>query len=50
MSGEWFDGTPWSVNIAANDVGATIMAVPEPATFSLLALGVLIAAGYRRRT
>jgi len=39
LSGKWLDGTPWSVNILANEPGATILLVPEPATLSLLALG-----------
>lgn len=40
LGGEWFDGTSWTVNIGINDPGATIQAVPEPATMSLLALGL----------
>ena len=39
LSGDWFDGTPWAVNITLNDSGATILAMPEPATLGLLALG-----------
>jgi len=38
LSGEWFDGTPWTVNITANDFTATILAIPEPGTLSLLVL------------
>jgi len=38
LSGKWFDGTPWTVTIGQNDPGATILAIPEPATLSLLAL------------
>jgi len=38
LSGKWLDGTPWTVNIMQNDPGATILAIPEPATLSLLAL------------
>lgn len=41
LSGEWYDGTRWTVSISANDSGATILAIPEPATLSLLALGGL---------
>ena len=41
LSGEWYDGTRWTVRIRANDSGATILAIPEPATLSLLALGGL---------
>ncbi len=33
------DGTPWAVNIKTHDAGATILAIPEPATLALLALG-----------
>jgi hypothetical protein len=47
LSGEWFDGTPWAVNIFTNDPGATILAIPEPATLCLLAVGGL--AVIRRR-
>jgi len=41
LSGEWFDGTPWTVNISQNADGAIIRVVPEPATLSLLSLGGL---------
>ncbi|HET6429833.1 MAG TPA: PEP-CTERM sorting domain-containing protein [Phycisphaerae bacterium] len=41
LSGEWFDGTPWAVNIWGNASEARIWAVPEPATLGLLALGGL---------
>ena len=47
LSGKWFDGTAWAVNISRNDASATIRVVPEPATVSLLALGGL--AVMRRR-
>jgi hypothetical protein len=47
LSGKWFDGTAWAVNISRNDTSATIRAIPEPATLSLLALGGL--AMIRRR-
>ena len=49
LSGEWFDGTPWTVTITANDPGATILAIPEPATLGLLALGSLAVLRRRRR-
>jgi len=42
LSGEWLDGTPWTVNIMESDSGATIRIVPEPATLSLLTLGGLV--------
>ena len=49
LEGEWLDGTPWTVNISRNDPGATIQAIPEPATLSLLALGGLAMMRRRRR-
>jgi hypothetical protein len=48
LSGEWFDGTPWEVNIAANEPGATIW-TPEPASLALLAVGGLVVLRRRRR-
>ncbi len=39
LSGEWSDGTPWMVDIGENDANATIT-IPEPATISLLGLGL----------
>jgi hypothetical protein len=48
LSGEWFDGTLWTANIEANGSGATILAVPEPATVALLALGGLTLLRRRR--
>ena len=47
---EWFDGTHRTVDIVQNDFAATIlaMAIPEPATLSLLALGGLLALRRRR--
>ena len=49
LSGKWFGGTAWTVNISANDPGATILAIPEPATMSLLGLGGLAMLRRRRR-
>jgi len=49
LNGEWFNGTRWTVDIARNDSGATILAIPEPATLSLLALGGLAMLRRRRR-
>jgi hypothetical protein len=31
LSGEWMDGTPWSVNIKADVFTATILVIPGPA-------------------
>lgn len=42
LSGEWLDGTPWTININENYSTATILAVPEPATLLLLGLGGLV--------
>lgn len=47
LSGEWLDGTRWTVNIGSSSE-ATILAIPEPATLWLLALGGL-ALLHRRR-
>jgi len=56
LTGTWFDGSLWTLQIEANDLGATILAVPEPASLSLLALLALslpkrgaLAASRRRR-
>ena len=49
LSGEWYDGTRWTVNITENATGATILATPEPATLSLLALGGLAILRRRRK-
>ena len=38
LSGKWFDGTAWAIPIPVHEAGATILAVPEPATLALLAL------------
>ena len=48
LSGKWFDDTPWTVTISENTAGATILAVPEPATLSLLTLGGLAVLRRRR--
>jgi hypothetical protein len=42
LSGEWMDGTPWSVSILMHDPTATILAIPEPATLFLLGLGAVL--------
>ena len=47
LCGRWLDGTAWTTNINVHNTGATILALPEPATLSLLALGGL--AVLRRR-
>jgi len=49
LSGKWFDGTAWSVNIQQNDATAAILAIPEPATLSLLAMGGLAVMRRRRK-
>ena len=49
LSGEWYDGTRWTVNIAGNALDATILVIPEPATLSLLALGALAVIRRRRK-
>jgi hypothetical protein len=43
LTGKWFDGTPWAMNILTHEATATILAVdvPEPATLALLCLGGL---------
>jgi hypothetical protein len=46
LSGEWLDGTQWSININNNWSGATIFAIPEPTMLLLLAIGLL---GLRRK-
>ena len=48
LSGEWFDGTRWTVNIAENAPGASIIAVPEPTTLVLLVIGGLALIRRRR--
>ena len=48
LSGECFDGGHWTVNIDLNASGATILAIPEPATLSLLALGSAMLVRRRR--
>jgi hypothetical protein len=39
LAGKWFDGTAWAVSIQSHDPGATILAIPEPSSLALLALG-----------
>jgi len=29
LAGEWFDGTPWAVNIAEHSPSATILVIPD---------------------
>lgn len=41
LSGEWLDGTPWTIDINENYSTATILAIPEPTTLLLLGLGVI---------
>ncbi|MFO7902510.1 MAG: PEP-CTERM sorting domain-containing protein, partial [Pirellulaceae bacterium] len=38
ISGEWFDGTPWTVAITKND--STIRAIPEPSALMLMAVAL----------
>jgi len=42
LSGEWMDGTRWAVNVADNYPTATILAIPETATFLLLFFGAVM--------
>jgi len=49
LTGKWFGGSSWIVHVYANHAGATILAVPEPATLALLALGGLAMLRRRRR-
>jgi len=49
LSGEWFNGSNWTMEISANNPTATILAVPEPGTAVLLALGGLALIRKRRR-
>jgi hypothetical protein len=46
LSGEWLDGTQWTMNISENYSTATILAIPEPATIALLVIGSLL---FRRK-
>ena len=43
------NGTPWTVTISQNDTSATILAIPEPTTLTLLALGELAVIRRRRK-
>jgi len=49
LSGKWFDGSSWTVNINRND--GRIRVIPEPSTLALLTFGALglLAYGWRRR-
>lgn len=49
LSGEWYNGERWTTCITRNDSGGTILAIPEPVTLSLLALGGLVILHRRRR-
>jgi len=49
LTGKWRDGTSWFTNIFRNDSTTPILAIPEPATISLLALGGLAVLRRRRR-
>lgn len=42
LSGEWQNGTPWTVNIAENQSTAIILVVPEPAMLLLLGIGAVM--------
>ncbi len=42
VSGEWFDGTYWEVNIKDNHASATIRLLPEPATLLVLVSGAMV--------
>ncbi|HBG26979.1 MAG: hypothetical protein A2Y10_15360 [Planctomycetes bacterium GWF2_41_51] len=41
LSGQWLNGTTWSVNIMYNDPTATIL-IPEPATLLLFGFGAVM--------
>lgn len=41
LSGEWLDGTLWTMDINENYSTATILAIPESATLLLLGLGAV---------
>ena len=42
LSGKWFNGTSWTIDITGNNDNAIIKVVPEPATLILFCLGGLL--------
>jgi hypothetical protein len=48
LTGKWFDGTAWTIPIDYQGSRATILAIPEPATLALLAMGLGLLALRRR--
>jgi hypothetical protein len=48
LSGDWANGTAWTVDIMENDSGVNIL-VPEPATMGLLAVGLAALVARRRQ-
>ena len=49
LSGEWLNGSNFTTDILSNDPTATILIVPEPATFLLIGMGSLAMIRKRRR-